>query len=322
MPVAGDFGCDIGDSVLNVDAPGTVSAHFRSPVSGCLLRVVQHRDADGYWRLVHAPPAPNLRSLVVGYCGYQEKTSAFLCRREFPSGRVVVIIDFGPALRVLDGPSAHAGQPVRSHPCGFVAGLHERFVVTETAGAQSGIEIQLTPLGAYRVFGVAMHDLANRVVGLTDLFGQAGADLADRLYHLAAWPQRFRMLDRLLTQRIARARPASEGLAWAWRRLEGSGGTAMMGDLAAELGWSRKHLIARFRDQIGLPPKRLARIIRFDRALDRLTQGTGQGLAGIAQDCGYADQAHLNRDFRQFTGGPPTDLLRRQLPDGGGIRGD
>ena len=88
------------------------------------------------------------------------------------------------------------------------------------------------------------------------------------------------------------------------------------------MGCSRKHLIAQFRDRIGLPPKRVARLIRFGRAVDRLTRQPHRGLAEIALDCGYADQAHLNRDFRQFTGGPPTEMMRRQLPDGGGTRGD
>ena len=291
---------------------------MRSPNASAVLRVVRHEAADGYWELVYAPPAPHLRPLVEDYCGFTEKTAGSIRRREFPSGRVVMIIDFGPTLALVD---PDAPNSVTRHAAGFVAGLHEHYAVTETDGAQCGLEVRLTPLGAVLVFGVAMHDLTNRVVGLTGVFGRVGADLTDRLYHLPDWHARFRMLDRILTQRIARAQPVSGGLARAWHRLELSGGTVSMGRLAAELGCSRKHLVAQFRDQIGLPPKRLARIIRFDRALDRLTRQPGRGLAGIAQDCGYADQAHLNRDFRQFAGGSPTDLLRRQLPDGGGTRG-
>ena len=282
------------------------------------LRVIRHLAADGFWELVYAPPAPHLRSLVADYCGFDERTGGSVRRREFPSGRVVIIIDFGPTLGLVDRDAPNA---VTRHAAGFVAGLHEHYAVTETDGAQCGLEVRLTPLGASLVLGVAMHELTNRVVGLTDLFGRVGAELADRLYHLPGWSARFRMLDRILTERIARAQTVSRGLTRAWHRLELSGGTISMGCLAAELGCSRKHLVAQFRAQIGLPPKRLARIIRFNRAFDRLTRQPQRGLAAIAQDCGYADQAHLNRDFRQFAGGSPTDLLRRQLPDGGGTRG-
>jgi AraC-like DNA-binding protein len=61
--------------------------------------------------------------------------------------------------------------------------------------------------------------------------------------------------------------------------------------------------------RVGLPPKTLARIFRFRRALELL--GRGSGLAELAYDCGYYDQAHLNRDFRQFTGTSPGELARR-----------
>lgn len=65
----------------------------------------------------------------------------------------------------------------------------------------------------------------------------------------------------------------------------------------------------------------LARLIRFDRAVQRL-QAPGSALAEVAQDCGYYDQAHFNRDFRTFAGLSPTEFIRASLPEGGGLSGD
>ena len=73
-----------------------------------------------------------------------------------------------------------------------------------------------------------------------------------------------------------------------------------VGALAAECGWSRRHLAERFRADLGLSPKTLARVLRFRRALRALERGDGTGLAAIAVDRGHYDQAHLNRDFRAF----------------------
>ena len=114
----------------------------------------------------------------------------------------------------------------------------------------------------------------------------------------------------------------SEGVAWAWHQLERSAGNVAVSTLAAKLGCSRKHLIARFRDQVGLPPKLLARILRFQRVLRRIDAApTLPRWADVAADCGYFDQAHLIREFREFSGSTPSDFLARLLPNGGGILG-
>ena len=62
-----------------------------------------------------------------------------------------------------------------------------------------------------------------------------------------------------------------------------------------------------------------ARVLRFERAVAQLGRDDGARFVEIAQDCGYYDQAHLNRDFREFAGASPTSYLGRLLPDGGGV---
>lgn len=80
--------------------------------------------------------------------------------------------------------------------------------------------------------------------------------------------------------------------------------------IAEEVGWSHKHLITRFTNHVGLPPKTAARITRFDRARCQLLDEKPRlPLQEIATDRGYADQSHLNRDFREFTGVTPTQYL-------------
>ena len=73
--------------------------------------------------------------------------------------------------------------------------------------------------------------------------------------------------------------------------------------IASQLGWSRKHLAARFHDEIGLSPKTIAQMMRFNHALAHARRQTC-GWAELAGLCGYADQAHLVRDFNRFSGSP------------------
>ncbi len=79
-----------------------------------------------------------------------------------------------------------------------------------------------------------------------------------------------------------------------------------MEGIAERLGWSRKHLAARFHDEIGLAPKAVSRIARFTAAQAMAVREASSGWADIAAACGYADQAHLIREFQEFSGQSPS----------------
>ena len=105
-------------------------------------------------------------------------------------------------------------------------------------------------------------------------------------------------------------------VAWAWRILERTHGAAPIGWICGRLGRSRRHLATSFHEQVGLPPKTIARIFRFERAVSLLGAGS-HSLGEVAVECGYYDQAHLNRDFREFADASPGAFARRIVPDGG-----
>ncbi|MFP2909962.1 helix-turn-helix domain-containing protein [Pyxidicoccus sp. 3LFB2] len=280
----------------------------------------RHESAESAWELVSCAPDPRIREYVLGpYMGYSERTPGPMRRRELPSPKVVLIIDFGPALRVFD--SRDPTQSARHAP-GFVAGLDDAFSITETPGAMSGMQVYFSPVGARLFFGLPMRHLARRVVGLGDIFGADGPLLTEQLHDAPNWEARFALLDQWLLRRILEARAVSDCVTWAWKRLQASGGVVEIGALADELGFSQKHLISRFNEELGLPPKLLARLIRFDRVIHQLKAGSPDSWASIAYAHGYYDQAHLIRDFRQFAGSPPGEFLRRQLPGMGGTKGD
>jgi AraC-like DNA-binding protein len=188
-------------------------------------------------------------------------------------------------------------------PRAFAAGLTDTHGLVDQTGAFTCVDLKLTPLGAYQLLGLPMAELTNRVVDLADL--GLGA-LADRL---ATACDPFAVLDEVLLGRAADGPEPAGEVAWVWRRLHDSGGNATIGALAAEVGWSRRHLVNRFREQVGLPPKTVARIVRFEELLRGIA--AGRPLADGAAACGYYDQAHMNRDFREFAGTTPTEYLAR-----------
>jgi AraC-like DNA-binding protein len=140
-------------------------------------------------------------------------------------------------------------------------------------------------------------------------------------------------MEALIAERVAQA-TAPSGLAWAWRKLEAADGRIPLGALASEIGCSHRALIAQFRTCIGATPKAMARLLRFNRAmraLGGLSRNRGDGPASkpyiesqiaddlptpavrwadMAADCGYFDQSHFIKEFRQFAGATPTEFLR------------
>jgi AraC-like DNA-binding protein len=268
---------------------------------------------------VFCAPDPRVRPWVHGsYQGWIERVNRPNRRREVPCDFIPVILNWAQAFGVID-PIDPLGTVTQFDS--FAAGLSDRHVVVESRGSSGCIQVNLTPIGAHLLFGLPMDALTNRTVDLIEILGAAGRELIARLHDATDWETRFAAVDALLVSRLANARPRDAGVAWAWASLIASRGTMTVGSLGRELGWSRKQLVARFREQIGLAPKTAARVLRFQQVVRVLRNADLVHWADLALRTGYYDQAHFIREFGELAGCTPTEYLGRRLPDGG-VTGD
>lgn len=243
--------------------------------------------------LVERRPDGVLAGKVVRLCGFTQRTPAPERAREGPGASVIVVLTFEEHW-LIDG-QRHTS---------FIAGLHEQQVTTEHPGRSFGMQLDLNPLAARSLVGGPLHEFANRSVPLEDVLAEPF--LVERLAIAHGWDARFALLEDVLSRRLVDAKPPEE-LSWAWRRLQESQGRVRVGALATELGWSRRRIVERFRDGLGLPPKTLARLLRFEHA--RALAGT-MPWAEVAYECGFADQSHLIAEFRRITGRTPETFLQ------------
>ncbi|MEJ3654746.1 helix-turn-helix transcriptional regulator [Actinomycetes bacterium KLBMP 9759] len=259
---------------------------------------------------VPGSPHPGLAGYVLRYGGYREFSASVVRRRQAPTGSCTLILGMGPSLR-LDGPAGPTS------PTSFLAGMHDAAVITAFSGRQHGVQVDLTPLGVYALLGRPMHELADSTPHLDELEVPVLAGLPERLAHDAGWPQRFARVDATLLALLdaGHTRPDPE-VSWAWQRLVRSHGRVGIQHLADGTGWSRRHLLNRFRTQVGLGPKASARVVRFQHAAELLVPTLSSGptgpwgsLADVAATCGYADHAHLVREFRALAGCTPREYL-------------
>jgi AraC-like DNA-binding protein len=243
-------------------------------------------------------PLPLLRAHLRSYYGFEEVAAGTVRRHEGPGADVVIVISFGHEWRI-DG-ERHTS---------FVGGLHDRQVVTEHDGRSYGMQVNVPAPMAYSLLGVPLHALAGRTVALDDVLGDEANLLVERLAEADGWSERFDLLDAALAARVGRAPQPSPGVVWAYERLRATHGRARVGELTQELGWSRRRLAERFREQVGLPPKTVARMLRFERAATLAERGR-RSWAEIAFACGYYDQSHLVNEFRAIAGRTPREFRR------------
>ncbi|WP_142386908.1 AraC family transcriptional regulator [Mycobacterium hubeiense] len=253
---------------------------------------------------VTGSPHPSLRGVVLRYEGFAQKTPGPVVIRELPGTFVPVIIDLDAGWTVADGRRPQSQIRLDS----FVAGLTDGPVLVGHGGSARCLQIDLTVLGARRLLGVPMNELANLSVPLEDVLGRTAVQFVQRVGEAPDWPTRFSLIDEAIQSRLAQAPIVEPDIAWSIRQVVDSGGTTPIAHLADELGWSHRKLIARFRDVVGLPPKRVARIARFERLTAMLADGAALDWAGAATECGYFDQAHLAREVRDLAGLTPTEL--------------
>ena len=282
---------------------------------GNAVRIIRHRGEDVAWELARRRPDPGLGPQVIAYTGYVETQGPVVRRREVASTVVPVIVNFGPDFRLLDRDDADARG--RCHGS-FVAGLHDTWTLVESTGRSRCLQIDFTPPGASRFLGLPIAELAGQVVDLTDILGREIASLVEQLRDMPDWDARFRLVDRYLARRMDHAPEPALVSDHVWMRLGGHSDGIRIAGIADELGCSHKHLISRFREAFGMTPKTVARLLRFEKAVGLIESRTPT-LADIAVDCGYYDQAHFHRDFRQFAGCTPTALRDRMVPEGGVI---
>lgn len=263
-----------------------------------MRRTAGERGAAALWDI--ATPARSRQVTGVTMAGFRDLGRTPVGLRLIPHPAVTLALMFGAgSISVVDA----TGRQQRGS---LVAGLGFGSIRVQRMENIECLQVRLSPVIARTVLGVSPADLHGAVVALDDLWGREASRITEQLADASGWEDRFAMADALLARRRETGPPVDPEVAWAWNRIVASRGRARVERLAAELGWSRKRLWSRFHSQSGLPPKRAAKLVRFDHAAHRLV--AGHDAARVAADGGYTDQSHLHRDVVAFTGVTPATL--------------
>jgi AraC-like DNA-binding protein len=225
-----------------------------------------------------------------------------------PSRHTGLAISLGDPIHLVRAP----GSPVPTERQAFIVGPSIGPATVAYGNRRDGLFVHLKFNAIFALFGIRPYELSSQTVDLSLLYGNAFEDLMNRLVDVSAWPERFAILDQIFLNALKPVHTPPE-LTWAWNELLASRGCVTVHQIAAGIGWSRQHLIKRFRHEFGMPPKTASRIVRFERAVQVIKSGR-MGLADVAAECGYYDQAHLTHEWHAMTGCSPKTWILRELP--------
>jgi AraC-like DNA-binding protein len=261
-------------------------------------------DATVHAEVIRRPASPRVAHLISGISFYREHGLGLTRFRHAAPLALPLVLNLGTPFRIALGRQPGCGDDQPS----FAAGLFPGPVLIESGGRAECIQIDFTLLGAYRFYGGAVSGLTAQMVSIEDVLGREGRHFSERVAESPSCQRRFEIVEDFIFHRAVHE-PSPE-IASVLDILEKSAGSARIHNIATGIGWSRKHLSRRFANEIGLAPKTLALMLRFHRACTLARTGVG-GWAGVAAEAGYADQAHLARDFRVFAGETPTEWAKR-----------
>lgn len=247
------------------------------------------------------PPPPALAGYVERVFLGRETLAAPIEEHVVPDGSVSLLFNLGDAPRIEGGDLGHAAE---------VAGAATGPIALRMAGRldQIGVRLRAGAVGA--ILGLPAGAVAGRTVPLDGMWGTFAHEAVARLAEVPFGPGRLAVLERVLGERLVQVgRAPRPAVIEAVRRIEATRGRIRVSELTA-VGLGERRLEQAFREEVGLSPKELCRIVRLRATLPALGDAR-RPLSEVAFTAGFSDQAHLGNEVRRLTGLTPRELRRR-----------
>jgi AraC-like DNA-binding protein len=224
-----------------------------------------------------------------------------------PDGHPELVIHFGDAFRRVESNGVRESQALM-----LFAGQLTAPLLLEPTGRISVLGVRLRPDAAGSLLSLPQCERANLTVEVASINPALGRALASARDAVACAADAVDLVQHSVRPALDRRR-VDPRLRCVIQEIHRRRGLVSISALARDVGWTSRHLERQFLSRVGIPPKRYGRILRFQHALRTLERlHTSNRGTRTAVECGYADQAHFVRDFREFSGTSPGEHLLRK----------
>jgi AraC-like DNA-binding protein len=227
--------------------------------------------------------------------------------RILPGGTTELVINLRDnGISITDPQLRH---PFRRFSGTVVAGPYSRYFDIDASRHSEMLGVHLKPGGARPFLGTSSNELLDTHVDLDQLWNADADRLRTRACEARSPAMRFAVVERALMSRLRSDFVESDGVAGVLHELLPGASTLPVGQIAERAGLSHRHLIKKFSASVGMTPKLFSRVRRFQRAMRQLRSCVPPRWSDFAVECGYADQAHMIREIRLFSGLTPVQHL-------------
>jgi AraC-like DNA-binding protein len=261
-------------------------------------------------------PVPELAPFVRVVWTLEHEGDPPPAERIFPDGCMELVFHLADPFAALDDAAP------RAQPGAFLVGQMTRALRVRPSARARVVGVRFQPGGAYPFLRVPQHELTGALPSLDDLW-PALARERQRMAETEDMPRVVARIQDVLARAAARVARPDRRVVAAAAAIAASGGLVPVDRLSTACGLGARQLERLFREQVGLGPKRLARIVRFQAALRAHDRGVT--VAAAAHSAGYADQAHFAREFKEIAGLSPSvyaageDALAAAFASGGDV---
>jgi AraC-like DNA-binding protein len=261
------------------------------------------------------PDAVGLKGVVTAYWRVAGDASKVPSSAVLPDGHVELVFNLGDPVG-LAGPAYTGNQPDRA-----VVGPLSRAIRLEYRGPVNTFGIRFHPARGAAFLGQPATSLRDKLLPLGQVCGPLDRTLSCLL--AGNWSPDTgscrAALDEVLLEQLASSSPADTPVAAMVDRLARSEPVPPVAQIARELGLSSRQAQRRFLASVGVPPKQFVRVLRFARLWQTASMRPPETWAALAAEHGYADQAHMVREFRAFGVEPPTHFFTPDWYDTTGL---
>jgi AraC-like DNA-binding protein len=185
-----------------------------------------------------------------------------------------------------------------------LGGARAAFYLRDKPASVRSVGAQLRAGAAQILFGSHADAFTGRHASLEDLWGRSTDRAREQLLEARSLADQLDVLERILAERLPHVRGLHPAVAQALEKFQDS---PDVGEAVRQSGYSHRRFIVLFRRAVGLTPKVYCRMLRFQRTIHRMKAAPAVSWAGLALAAGFSDQAHFNREFREFTGVTPEE---------------